>query len=201
LQLILDFLGQAGVDALSATAARYSGLPRPSACPPQLKLYTYFSMFFMSTNFTKPIPHWSADSLAYEPVLVISVVTRAHALIELQQMVTLPIASGGSRSIQWGKSWYLQTPLDNVPENSSLILELRSSPDAHNYSLLGWSFHTLHHASVTTSIRPTLMQLHAAPHTPMPTVAELSALTARLRQDGEVGQDHFEVEVVCSRRP
>jgi hypothetical protein len=113
----------------------------------------------------------------------------------------LPIAQSDNRSIRWGKSWYLQTPLDNVPDDAYLILELRNSPDAKNYSLLGWSFQKLHHASVTTSIRPTLMRLHSWSEEAVPTVEELSVLAARLRPDGEVGQDHFEVEVVCSRRP
>lgn len=204
-QLITENFGKVGFNSLQATAARYCALPRPLAPPPQLKLYTYLSMFFQKNTFTKEITSWSEDTKIYEPVLVISVVNRAHGLVENSQIVSVPIMKNSNTSIWWGKTWHLQTPLDNAPNDSSVIIEVRSNPDPMTYTLLGWCFHKLNHTSVTTSADPTVMKMHQWTGQNFPSVFELSTLIPSLTLECVAGtaagnSDKLEVEVVCSRR-
>ena len=200
LRLAVDGLGQDGMSTLAEATKRYLALPRALGPPPQLKKYTYLSMFFMSNSFSQNIPGW--DDARFEPVLVISVVTRAHDLIEKAQVVSVPIAKSTGKEIWWGKTWHLQTPLDNTPNDGSVIIEVRSGADALSYKVLGWCYYRLKHSAQVTSSKPVLLQMNPWKNAKTPSVAELLDLSVSMQQECSKASsgDSMQVEVVCQKK-
>jgi len=202
LHLALEGLGQAGVSALALTAKRYGALPRLLAPPPQLPQYTYLSFFFMSSTLSQGVSACGADSQA-EPVLVVSVVSRANELIEKVQIASVPTMCVNEREIWWGKAWHLQTPLDNTPNDARVIIEARSSADPASYTCLGWSYFRLKHSSIATSSEAVQLRMHQWTSGKSPSLTELGELSITAPQSvgaEAAGEHKLEIEVICSRK-
>jgi hypothetical protein len=148
--------------------------------------------------------HALHDTHSFDPVLVVSVMSRQHELIESQQTISMPIRAQSDSSIWWGKAWHLQTPLDNTSNDAVVVVETRSTPHATNYVTLGWFHFRLMHALLRTSATPDTLQMHAwTEPNRNPTIVELSDMSAEIPQEcveGPNEENNVQVEVVLSRK-
>ena len=186
-------------------AARYAfGSLHAHAKPPIMKNYTYLSMFFMRQAFMKPMQAYAEhDTHTFDPVIVVSVMSRQHELVEAQQVISMPVHSQNDSSIWWGKMWHLQTPLDNTSNDAVVVVETRSTPHATNYVTLGWFHFNLMHSLLHTSAAPDVLQMHEWTGETKPTIVELSDMAGRVQQqcvEGPMENNNVQVEVILSRK-
>jgi myosin-5 len=100
---------------------------RPVEFPLKMKGYSYFSVFVESQSFEKP-----QASISNHPVLTFSAFNSKRQLIEAPKDLKEPAmvsSAAGEKNITWGSMWHMNTPLENLQEDSYVLIEYKVKVD------------------------------------------------------------------------
>ena len=162
--LAVEQMGDQVAFDLERLAQKFATFPRALGPSVFLKSYSYLSLFFQVQIFKSAIPGWSNNlyDASYEPCLAVTITNKNGGLLEKTQLITLPIDRSCDKSIWWGKTFHMQTPIDNVPDDSVTIIEFRSN-ESSEYKLLSWFFCPIKHSELRTTGSNQSLQLHYPP--------------------------------------
>lgn len=85
------------------------------------------------------------------PLLTVRVYDSNRCMIEPEQMIVCPLVSRAG-FVWWGRTWYMQTPLELVPAGSYVLFELLNKSESKPIEVIGSAVFAIDHSLVDTEV-------------------------------------------------